>query len=55
LKGVNHHEILKYLAVASLLLALSAGLTFAQDKVVITIAAGTVGQEKQLIDEAAAI
>ena len=48
-------KYVKYLAVCSLLLALSAGLALAQDKVVITIASGTVGMEKQLIDEAAAM
>ncbi|GAK59735.1 extracellular solute-binding protein family 1 [Candidatus Vecturithrix granuli] len=48
-------KFLKYFVVSSLLLVLSAGMALAQDKVVITIASGTVGMEKQLIDEAAAM
>lgn len=48
-------KYLKYLAVCGLLLALSAGMALAQDdKVVITVASGTVGMEKELIDAAAA-
>jgi trehalose/maltose transport system substrate-binding protein len=47
-------KVLKYLVVAGLIFALSAGVAFAQDKVSITVAAGAVGIEKELTEEAAA-
>lgn len=48
-------KILKSLLVLSIILALSAGVSVAQDKVKIVIASGNVGMEKQLVDEAAAM
>jgi trehalose/maltose transport system substrate-binding protein len=48
-------KVIKSLLVVGIILALSAGASLAQDKVTVVIASGTVGQEKELIDEAAAI
>ena len=45
-------KLLRFALACSLLLALSAGFASAED-VVITVASGTVGIEKQLVDEAA--
>ncbi len=41
------------LLAAAAILTIGAGISVAEDKVVITIASGTVGMEKQLVDEAA--
>ncbi len=46
-------KVIKSLLVLSVIFALCAGLSVAQDKVVITIASGTVGIEKELLDSAA--
>ena len=48
-------KALKILVVAGLVLALSAGVALAQDKVKITVATGAVGIEKELSEEAAAL
>lgn len=47
-------KVLKSLFVVGMILALAAGVCGAQEKPVITIASGTVGMEKELIDTAAA-
>jgi trehalose/maltose transport system substrate-binding protein len=48
-------KVIKSLVVLSVIFALSVGVSGAQDKPVITIASGTVGSEKELIDSAAAM
>jgi len=48
-------KVIKNLLVLSIILALSVGVSAAEDKVVITIASGTVGIEKELMDEARAL
>ena len=40
-------KVFKSLLVLSIILALSVGISFAQDKVVITVASGTVGDGKR--------
>jgi trehalose/maltose transport system substrate-binding protein len=46
-------KIIKSVLVLSIILALSVGVAFAQDKVTITVACGAVGLEKELTEEAA--
>ena len=48
-------KVIKNLLVLSIILVLSVGVSVAEDKVVITIASGTVGIEKELMDEARAL
>jgi trehalose/maltose transport system substrate-binding protein len=48
-------RIFKTLLVLSVIFALSVGISSAQDKITITIASGTVGIEKELMDEAIAL
>lgn len=48
-------KVIKSLFVFSIIFVLCAGVSVAQDKVVITIASGTVGIEKELMDEATAM
>lgn len=48
-------KALKFLVVAGLIFAVSAGMALAQDKVKITVASGAVGIEKELSEEAAAL
>ena len=46
-------KIIKSILVISLIFALSAGMSAAQDKVSVTVACGAVGIEKELTDQAA--
>jgi len=48
-------KVIKSILVLSIIMALSVGISAAQDKIVITVASGTVGMEKELIDEVAAM
>ena len=48
-------KIMKSFLVLSMIIVLCTGISVAQDKVVVTIASGTVGLEKELIDTAAAM
>jgi len=48
-------KVIKSVLVLSIILALSVGVAFAQDKVKITVACGAVGIEKELTDQALAM